>query len=405
MASKETGGSSPADDVFVEQAEYIDPSSFLEWTTAHPNEKQILQKLSRGGAKLLVGPRGCGKTTLLLKAFHILSGQKTGRTLPVYVNFKASLRLEPLYKRQANAMYWFNQWMLFKTYAGLLDTLAKLKVPAPPELKFTRDEAVRITQRMEMNADLGARGDSQELTVEELSADVDRALEATDRSRCVLFLDDAAHAFSPDQQRDFFDFFRRIKSQRLAPKAAIYPGVTILSPTFHIGHDAEEIDVWLDPYEDRYLQFMRDLLRQRLPSEVVDVLASEPALLDLVCFAAFGMPRALLNIVRGFYEEDEDSDGDVAHKISFTSTNVLRAIRSAYGSTLGGLRLASREASHVRELRDCWREAPCWNALGRQELQQVQGRESPERGDRHRLTTARSRTSTRLSTIRWPGSF
>jgi hypothetical protein len=32
--------------------------------------------------------------------------------LPVYVNFKASLKLEPLYRVNANAVYWFNQWLL-----------------------------------------------------------------------------------------------------------------------------------------------------------------------------------------------------------------------------------------------------------------------------------------------------
>lgn len=46
---------------FVEQAEYIDRAKFLELSAQHPDEVSILTNLMGGGAKLLIGPRGCGK--------------------------------------------------------------------------------------------------------------------------------------------------------------------------------------------------------------------------------------------------------------------------------------------------------------------------------------------------------
>ena len=61
------------DSLFVEQAEYIAPSDFIEWSSDHPNEDVILKKLTQAGAKLLTGPRGCGKTTLMLKAYNSLN--------------------------------------------------------------------------------------------------------------------------------------------------------------------------------------------------------------------------------------------------------------------------------------------------------------------------------------------
>lgn len=106
-------------DLFIEQAEYISTSSFERWTIKHHDEATILKKLSQGGAKLITGPRGCGKTTLMLKTYYRLCGDEKSTSLPVYVNFKSSLKLEPLYKNNANAAYWFNQWLLFKVIQGL----------------------------------------------------------------------------------------------------------------------------------------------------------------------------------------------------------------------------------------------------------------------------------------------
>lgn len=317
---------------FVEQAEYLESDAFAAFTEEHPHEKQILQKLCRGGAKLITGPRGCGKTTLLLKAYRkLLEGDST---LPIYVNFKSSLRLEPLYKSQANAMYWFNQWMLYKCYVGLLGTLDDLQVRAPDSLRDTLDKARRATEILELGAQTPSDPESRapEVSLERLATDIETVMTGTDRARCVLFLDDAAHAFSPEQQRDFFDFFRRIRSQVVAPKAAIYPGVTMMSPSFHVGHDAEEIDVWLDPYSPEYLPFMQSLLERRLRHDVFEDIVGNAGIWRLVCFAAFGMPRALLNMVRRFYGEEENAEGAVPRA---TATSVVAAIQESYENTVG----------------------------------------------------------------------
>lgn len=90
--------------VFTEQAEYIDRSDLENWHIEYPDEKLILKKLCQGGAKLLNGPRGCGKTTLLLKAYNEMSYRKN--VFSIYVNFKTSLKIEPLYRKNTNGSYW-----------------------------------------------------------------------------------------------------------------------------------------------------------------------------------------------------------------------------------------------------------------------------------------------------------
>lgn len=91
---------------FIEQAEYLDPENFLELNAEHPDQEVILGKLKAGGAKLLVGPRGCGKTTLMLRAYRELLSSESS-SLPIYVNFKLSLKLEPMYINSPNASFGF----------------------------------------------------------------------------------------------------------------------------------------------------------------------------------------------------------------------------------------------------------------------------------------------------------
>ena len=116
------------ENIFIEQAEYINEVLFRKWNIDHPDEEVIVKKLSQGGAKLITGPRGCGKTTLMLKTYYKLCSQKRGSTLAIYVNFKTSLKIEPLYRKNINASYWFNQWLLLKIYQGLYKTLDNINI-------------------------------------------------------------------------------------------------------------------------------------------------------------------------------------------------------------------------------------------------------------------------------------
>jgi hypothetical protein len=315
------------DQVFVEQAEYIGTESFAQWSAEHPNEDAILRKLTLGGAKLISGPRGCGKTTLMLKAREKLYADENS-AFPVYVNFKRSLSIEPLYKNNTDGTYWFNQWVILKIYQGIYESLDRLDVAI--KLGVSRDVAKNSAALLEMsNID---KVSSSSLTISDLETDILEILKRSSRLRCVLLLDDAAHAFSPDQQKDFFDFFRQIKSQVIAPKAAVYPGVTNYSPSFHVGHDAEQIDVWIKPDSDDYLDFMHRLVTARFPIEIVNELEKDKDILNLLCFAAFGVPRSLLNMIQSLVVDTDNHDDGI--KINLSRKEVLKSIKLSYNNTL-----------------------------------------------------------------------
>lgn len=313
--------------VFIEQAEYIEPDDFIEWSSDHPNEEVIIKRLTQSGAKLLTGPRGCGKTTLMLKAYNKLSKKGVRGAFSVYVNFKSSLKLEPIYKSNANGGFWFSQWMYLKIYEGIYSSFKVLGCSAQLSLKVELDTAKKVLGLLELGEINKAEKEGVELTTYDLEEDLNHVMCLTGKPRCVLLLDDAAHAFSPEQQHDFFEFFRRIKNRRISPKAAIYPGVTNFPSTFNVGHDAEEINAWVDPEGENYMWFMTTMLSRRLPQEVYERLAKEDSLLTIMCYSAFGIPRILLNMVRSFYSEEV---GDAnKYKIHFNRTKLMAQVKES----------------------------------------------------------------------------
>lgn len=309
MATAENRGDQEEEDleaVFIEQAEYISEDKFTIWNVEHPEEDSIIRRLSLGGAKLLVGPRGCGKTTLMLKAYYSLISAASSKSLPIYVNFKSSLRLEPLYINTPNATYWFKKWLVLKIFEALHVSLAELQ-----ELDLIEE----IPSRKQINNSLRAleaastsfEWDRPEFETQYLVELLEEIVESTGRNRCVLLLDDAAHAFSPKQQEDFFELFRKVKTRIISPKAAIYPGITTLSASFHVGHDAEQIDVWIRPDSPAYHDFMRTLAFNRFAERLPRALRNDPEALRFLSLAAFGIPRSFLNMLRRIYQADPSS--------------------------------------------------------------------------------------------------
>lgn len=294
---------------FIEQAEYISEADFAALSAEHPDEESIVRKLSMGGAKLLVGPRGCGKTTLMLKAFYSTLRDPGSTSLPIYVNFKLSLKLEPLYVNTPSAGYWFNQWLVLKVYEGLWKTFTESlgRLSAPTSFHHL-NEVKKLISFVELGR-ISSNSSELNLTTEGLVADIAEIIKQNDLARCVLLMDDAAHAFSPRQQEDFFEFFRQIKSKDIFPKAAIYPGITTHSPNFHVGHDAEQIDAWVRPDRPEYLVFMRALAERRFRGNVPEPFTQNPEYIDFLAYSSFGIPRSFLNMLRSLNDRSGNSNG------------------------------------------------------------------------------------------------
>lgn len=238
----------------------------------------------------------------MLKAYYNLLGGEDKTSLPIYVNFKLSLKLEPLYVNTANAAFWFRQWLVLMVYKGLHRTLVDAATLSQPSGLIPVSILDAALLRLESGRPLEI--DSEEaLSTGALCSAISKLLNVNGFVRCVLLLDDAAHAFSPKQQEDFFEFFREIKSREISPKAAIYPGITNHSPTFQVGHDAEQIDAWVRPDRAEYVSFMRSLAVKRFRGDLPGALADDHQVIDFLAYAAFGVPRAFLAMLRSAFED------------------------------------------------------------------------------------------------------
>ena len=225
------------DGIFEERAEHLSEHDLAAWTTLTPHDETIIQKLMGPGAKLLTGPRGSGKSTLLRIAYFRQLKDRTN--LPAYVNYAKSLALEPMFHRQSNAIELFRQWLLAKIVVGLDETVDTLAIDKTSE--FTK--AAQTAKILIRSLSIGDTNiNHARLAPSDVVEHIEEILNTAQLRRCVLLLDDAAHAFSPEQQREFFEVFRELRSRHVSPKAAVYPGITSYSPFFHVGHEAETLE-------------------------------------------------------------------------------------------------------------------------------------------------------------------
>ncbi len=304
-----------------------------------PRDEQNIERLMGPGAKLLSGPRGSGKSTLLRIAYFRLITQR--QCLAVYVNYAKSLALEPLFHRQSNALQIFRQWLLMKIVLGLVETLKVLSISAPSDLVSLGVYAANLVDRLAV----GDVPDSFETTISPASLveKIEAWASALGLKRSVLLLDDAAHAFSPEQQREFFEVFRELRTRRVAPKAAVYPGITSYSPFFHVGHEAETLEAWYRPDELGFLQCMRSIVDRRLPEPMRQQLSERSELIDFLALASFGLPRGFLNMISDLLTAAELTGKPTRQQAEHAVADNSESVRGIFSRSLG-------ETSSIPEL-------------------------------------------------------
>ncbi len=294
-----------------------------------------LKLLSRG-AKLLVGPRGTGKTHVMRYAY-VQALKHTDKPLALYSTFNRYLNLEPLLKKTPDARQRFHSWVLAKLLLSAFDWLADAKasesILRDADSLFNRTSLALLVGRLE-------RGTGEELyeelgqllTVDHVLKAVRTLLNFSGRSRAVLLLDDAALSLADEYLVAFFEVFRQLKTESIAPKASVYPGSTQYGPTFHASHEAEEVHLWLSVEDAEYSQIMGDIANRRLLPEQIAVINTD--VLELLKYLSFGIPRTFLRLLRELLNSQQKSTQQQVNGIVETQTELIRAEYDSLGIKL-----------------------------------------------------------------------
>ena len=299
------GASEEQDDLdasLEQRADYIPAEKLLEETaTDSVLFESVRRALLNPQLKTIVGPRGCGKTHMMRYAWLTCQNDDS-KPFAIYVSFNKYYRLEPLLVSRASPPDEFHAWALaliiIATYGSLRfkPERANAVLALENQFGFQSDSLEALIAALERNQPLTSEQAelSRAITLSRVQQLIDTASALAARKRTVLFLDDAALTLTPAYLIELLDIVRALKTSSIAPKASVYPGTTEYSPRFHSGQDSTAVFVWLSFEAQEYAADMDQIARCRFS----DFDQVSPEAVELLRFAAFGIPRAYLTMLQ-----------------------------------------------------------------------------------------------------------
>jgi len=314
---------------FFYRTEDIKPDEVLNYFVETKEDRSILKELEAHNPVILIGGRGVGKSFLLRVAENeLLSKFETERILPIYITFnKSSL----IYTEDKNQ---FPHWMLARLCSSIIRTLRKggLLSVMPPSLSIltgniheqNQDGKTRIEEIVEeFETSWKNPGIDVDIiglpNIDDFKDAIEDLCHELNISRFVIFIDEAAHIFLPQQQRDFFTLFRDLRSPYITCNAAVYPGVTSFGDIFQPVHDAAMLTLNRDIMANDYITNMREIVEKQADSSIVRNIEKNRENFALLAYASSGNPRILIKtlaratkvnsnqvnkIIREFYRTD-----------------------------------------------------------------------------------------------------
>lgn len=313
---------------FYFRTEDFSPDEVLDFFVETRQDRQIVDALKNRNPTILIGSRGVGKSFLLRVAQSELTNKfNEDRIFPVYMSFIRSSLLHSPDPEQ------FKHWMLARICSSIIRALTKAGLLA------AATKSVKLLSGNSISSDFGTtKVESIAAAYEDSWQNPENPIDASDVpsldelkeaiedlgdelriKRFVLLIDEAAHIFLPEQQRQFFTLFRDIRSHHLTCNAAVYPGVTSFGDTFQPVHDATMLSLDRDILSSDYVETMREIVEKQADSTVLKSIAQNGQNFAILAYAASGNPRILLktlarapkvsssqvaDVIREFYRTD-----------------------------------------------------------------------------------------------------
>ena len=225
---------------FYLRTESIKQSDILSLSVVNSADRNILEALKSNEPCLLEGSRGTGKS-FLMRVAELELEEESAANVTVFVPFNMS----SLITTEDNLQFY--HWMLAKTLKYLLNKLRKkgVVVSGLTANLLSNDESdtedgvqVSLKQIVKMFEDSYKGSLPLDISslpdIEDVKEAIQLICEENSIDKVVFFFDEAAHVFRPEQQRQFFNLFKDLRSPYISCNAAIYPGVTHFGDSFEL---------------------------------------------------------------------------------------------------------------------------------------------------------------------------
>lgn len=288
------------------RTEDIRPDEVLDYFVETVQDRQIVDALKNRNPTILVGSRGVGKSFLLRVAEReLLNSFDEDRIFPVYVSFVRSSLLQSTDPEQ------FSHWMLAKICSAIIRSLNKSGQlggvpksisllagnPVKQSIDNTRIESIAEAYENSWKTPQAKVNIEGLSSIDEIKEALEDLADTLDISRFVLLIDEAAHIFLPEQQRQFFTMYRDLRSHCVTCNAAVYPGVTSFGETFQPVHDATTLSINRDVLSSDYVENMREIVEKQADSATLTNIAQYGKNFAILAYAASGNPRILLKTI------------------------------------------------------------------------------------------------------------
>lgn len=288
------------------RTEDIQPAKVLDYFVETDQDRRIINQLKSKNPTIVVGSRGVGKSFLIRVAQQeLIRDFDKDRALPVYISFVRSSLL------RTNDPDQFRNWMLARICSGVVRAAKQqgLLSASPQSAQVLAGGGVMpsggdtpmeslISQYEASWRNPGANVDPNILpTIEHVREALEDLADDIEVSRFVILIDEAAHIFLPEQQRQFFTLFRDLRSYCVSCNAAVYPGVTSYGDTFQPAHDATMLSITRDVLSSEYVKNMREIVEKQADSSLLKRISQNGQNFGVLAYAASGNPRLLLKTV------------------------------------------------------------------------------------------------------------
>jgi hypothetical protein len=306
---------------FYLRTESIKQDDILSLSVMNEHDKSILAALASSEPCLLEGPRGTGKS-FLMRVSELKLEESSNQLLPIFVSFSISSLL------QTDDPLQFYHWMLAKTLKALINKLMKKGyIVSNHSANLLGGDNANKDQEIEKNLnkivkefEFSYKNSTKQIDIS-LLPDIEDVKEAIENiciennlERIYFYFDEAAHVFRPEQQRQFFNLFKDLRSPYITCNAAIYPGVTYFGNSFEPTHDCIYKSIERDIRDADYIEYFKEIVSKQADESTKTVINAHSDLFNTLAFCCGGNPRILLRTIQDLEKFNKTSVNETVRK-------------------------------------------------------------------------------------------